>query len=87
MKNAINDIYHCNIDVKAANKFIAVTNKHLGALQFENISYRVIRSLEGHTGIVYHNIAVNFKEFNKVLSAIQGVNALAAHKSKLTFFI
>ncbi len=85
MRNAINDIYHCNIDVKAANKFIMITNKHLGALESEDISCRIIRSLECRAGI-YHNIAVNFKEFNKVLSVIQGVNALAAHKSKLTFF-
>lgn len=86
MRNAINDIYHCNIDVKAANKFIMITNKHLGALESEEISYRIIRSLECRAGI-YHNIAVNFKEFDKVLTVIQNVNYLSARKSKRTFFI
>lgn len=86
MRNAINDIYHCNIDVKAANKFIMITNKHLGALESEEICYRVIRRLECRAGI-YHNIAVNFKEFDRVLTVIQNVNYLSARKSKRTFFI
>lgn len=85
MKNEINDIYHCNTDVKAANKFIMVTNKHLDALDVENVCYRAVRSLTVSNGRLYYNIAVNHKEISKVLFEIQHVNVLAAQKSKLTF--